>query len=73
MEDDLFPMPTPILLGRQFIKTARININMYNGTLTIEFDREVICLDIFDAIRYPSDLNSCFLADIIDSLVQQIF
>ena len=73
MEDDLFPMPTPILLGRQFIKTARININMYNGTLTIEFDREVICLDIFDAIRYSSDLNSCFLADIIDSLVQQIF
>ena len=54
MEDDLFPVPTPILLGRLFIKTARINIDMYNGTLTIEFDKEVICLDMFDAISYPS-------------------
>lgn len=45
---------------------------MYNGTLIVEFDGEVIHFNIFDAMTYPSDLNSCFLADIIDSLAQQI-
>ncbi|CAN6547638.1 unnamed protein product [Malus baccata var. baccata] len=30
----------PILLGRPFMKTARTKIDVYNGTLTMEFDGE---------------------------------
>lgn len=42
MEDDSSHMPTPLLLGRSFIKTAKADIDVYNGTLTMEFDRDAI-------------------------------
>lgn len=53
------------------MKTAKTNIDVYNGTLTMEFDRKVIRFNIFEAMRYPSDLNSCFSVNIIDSLAQE--
>jgi hypothetical protein len=35
----------------------------------MEFDGEVIHFNIFEVIRYLSDLHPCFLVDILDSLV----
>ncbi|CAN6573232.1 unnamed protein product [Malus baccata var. baccata] len=58
--DELDHAPSlPILLGRPFMKTARTKIDVYNGTLSMEFDGEV-----------PSEDHSCFSIDIIDSLAQ---
>ncbi|CAN6579326.1 unnamed protein product [Malus baccata var. baccata] len=37
----------PILLGRPFMKTARTKIDVFNGTLTMEFDGE----DHFDKLK----------------------
>ena len=54
MEDEGSPMPTPLLLGRPFMKTARTKIDVYNGTLTMEFDGEIVHFNIFEAMRYPS-------------------
>ena len=42
----------PILLGRPFLKIARTKIDMHKGTLTMEFDGEVIKFNIFDAMRF---------------------
>ncbi|CAN6544107.1 unnamed protein product [Malus baccata var. baccata] len=39
MDEDHTPT-LPILLGRPFMKTARTKINVFNGTLTLEFDGE---------------------------------
>ena len=55
MEDEESPNPTPILLGRPFLKMAQAMINVYDGILTMEFDREVIKFSLFKAMRYPSD------------------
>ena len=66
-------MPTPLLLGQPFIKAARIKIDVYNGTLTMEFDGEVVRFNIFEDMRYPSDVHTCFLIDTSDVLAQQIF
>ena len=41
MEDEGSPMPTLLLRGRPFMKTARTKIDVYNGTLTMEFDEEI--------------------------------
>ncbi|CAN6560271.1 unnamed protein product [Malus baccata var. baccata] len=60
----------PILLGRPFMKTARTKIDVYSGTLSMEFDGEVVNFNLFDSIKYPSDDHSCFSIDIIDSLAQ---
>ena len=73
IKDKGSPMPTPLLLGRSFMKTARTKIDVYNGTLTIEFDGEVVHFNIFEAMRYPSDVHSCFHIDTLVVLAQHIF
>ncbi|CAN6695182.1 unnamed protein product [Malus baccata var. baccata] len=60
----------PILLGRPFMKTARTKIDVYSGTLSMEFDGEVVNFNLSDSIKYPSEDHSCFFIDIIDSLAQ---
>ena len=58
----------PILLGRPFLKTARTKIDVHEGALTMEFDGEVIKFNIFDAIRFPVDVNYVYALDVIDEL-----
>ncbi|CAN6685884.1 unnamed protein product [Malus baccata var. baccata] len=60
----------PILLGRPFMKTARTKIDVYNGTLSMEFDGEVVNFNLSDSIKYLSEDHSCSFIDIIDSLAQ---
>ncbi|CAN6580919.1 unnamed protein product [Malus baccata var. baccata] len=60
----------PILLGRPFMKTARTKIDVYSGTLSMEFDGEVVNFNLSDSIKYPSEDHSCLSIDIIDSLAQ---
>ena len=71
MEDSDRSPPLPILLGRPFMKTARTKIDVFKGTLTMEFDDDVIDFNISEAMRYPNDDHSCFSIDIIDSLAQE--
>ena len=70
MEDSAHSTSLPILLGRPFMKTARTKIDVYKGTLTMEFDGEVIDFNISETMRYPVDDHSCFSIDVIDSLAQ---
>nr|XP_027124163.1 uncharacterized protein LOC113740845 [Coffea arabica] len=72
MEDDN-SNSSPILLGRPFLKTARTKIDVFTGTLTMEFDGDVIKFNIYDAIKYPGESHSIFVIDVIDSLAQQNF
>ena len=65
MDDDTSPNPAHILLGRTFLKTASTMIDVHNGTLTMEFDGEKIQFNIYEAMRYPSDINSVFAVDVI--------
>ncbi|KAM5550593.1 hypothetical protein ABKV19_027109, partial [Rosa sericea] len=66
------PNSTPLLLGRPFMRTARTKIDVYSGTLTMEFDGEVVGFNIFEAMRYPLvDFQSCFSIDILDDLAQK--
>ncbi|CAN6677801.1 unnamed protein product [Malus baccata var. baccata] len=63
----------PILLGRPFMKTARTKIDVYNETLSMEFDGEVVNFNLSDSIKYTCEDHSCFSIDIIDSLAQGYF
>ncbi|KAM1206743.1 hypothetical protein ACFX2G_007471 [Malus domestica] len=73
MEDSNHSPPLQLLLGQPFMKTACTKINVFKGTLTMEFDGEVIDFNISDAMRYPHDDRSCFSIDVIDSLAQEFF
>ncbi|CAN6560240.1 unnamed protein product [Malus baccata var. baccata] len=63
----------PILLGRPFMKTSRTKIDVFNGTLTMEFDGEVINFNLSDTMKFPNENHSCFAIDVIDSLAQDHF
>ncbi|CAN6542038.1 unnamed protein product [Malus baccata var. baccata] len=55
------------------MKTARTKIDVFNGTLTMEFDGEVINFNLSDFMKYHSENHSCFAIDVIDSLAQDYF
>ncbi|XP_031096961.1 uncharacterized protein LOC116001211 [Ipomoea triloba] len=63
----------PILLGRPFLKTAKTKIDIHSGTLTMEFDGNIVTFNIYDAMKCPSDDNSAYSIDILDSLVEEVF
>ncbi|XP_065623798.1 uncharacterized protein LOC136065058 [Quercus suber] len=64
---------TPILLGRPFLKASKTKIDVYNGTLTMEFDGEIVKFNIYDAMKYPNDDSPVYSIDVIDSLAQEVF
>ncbi|CAN6700804.1 unnamed protein product [Malus baccata var. baccata] len=70
MEDSGYSTSLPILLGRPFMKTARTKIYVFKGTLTKEFDGDVIDFNISEYIKYPKDDHSCFSIDVFDVLAQ---
>ncbi|CAN6685848.1 unnamed protein product [Malus baccata var. baccata] len=71
MEDSPNVTPLPILLGRPFMKRARTKIDVFKGTLTMEFDGEIIInFNISEAMKFPKDDHSCFSIDILDELAQ---
>ncbi|KAK9682623.1 hypothetical protein RND81_10G086100 [Saponaria officinalis] len=66
----------PLLLGRPFLKTARAKIDVYEGTLSFEFDGEVIKFSINDAMKYPLDVSSVSSIDtinVVDWIAQESF
>ncbi|CAN6707385.1 unnamed protein product [Malus baccata var. baccata] len=71
IEDTPNVTPLPILLGRPFMKTARTKIDVFKGTLTMEFDGEIINFNISEAIKFPKDDHSCFSIDTFDALAQK--
>ncbi|KAM1375705.1 hypothetical protein TB1_036888 [Malus domestica] len=73
MDESDYALSLPILLGRPFMKTARTKIDVFNGTLTMEFDGEVINFNLFYSMKYPSENHSCFAIDVIDSLAHDHF
>ncbi|KAM1551520.1 hypothetical protein ACFXTH_043775 [Malus domestica] len=69
MEDLGHSTSLPILLGRPFMKTTRTKIDVFKGTLTMEFDGDVIDFNISESIKYPKDDHSYFSIDVFDALV----
>ncbi|XP_071929727.1 uncharacterized protein [Coffea arabica] len=75
MDDDHSPDPSPLLLGRPFMSTAQTKIDVNKGTLSMEFDGEIVHFNIFDTMKYPSNSNfsSVFSVSAIDPVVQEVF
>ena len=69
MEDGFSQGSVPIILGRPFMKTARTKIDVYAGTLSMEFGDITVHFNILDAMKYPSKDLSVFRAEIIDHVV----
>nr|XP_027093523.1 uncharacterized protein LOC113713915 [Coffea arabica] len=73
MGDEKSLNPSPILLGRPFLSTARTKIDVNEGTLSMEFDGETVNFNIFEAMKYPEESNSVFALSVIEPFVQETF
>ena len=69
MEEGFSHGSVPIILGRPFMKIARTKIDVYAGTLSMEFGDIVVHFNILDAMKHPSEDHSIFHAEIIDQIV----
>ncbi|XP_071902808.1 uncharacterized protein [Coffea arabica] len=75
MDDEYSHDPSPLLLGRPFLSTARTKIDVNKGTLSMEFDGEIVHFNIFESMKYPSESHagSVFSINAIDSAVCEVF
>ncbi|XP_026399079.1 uncharacterized protein LOC113294922 [Papaver somniferum] len=60
-------------LASSSFKTAKTKIDVGNGTLTMDFDKEIIRFNIFEVMRYPNDVHSAFSIDVTGSLAREMF
>nr|KYP72730.1 hypothetical protein KK1_005330 [Cajanus cajan] len=71
MEEGFSHGSAPIILGRPFLKTTRTKIDVYAGTLSMEFGDSIVHFNILDAMRHPSEDHSIFRAEILDDVVDE--
>ncbi|XP_071939237.1 uncharacterized protein [Coffea arabica] len=72
MDDRSAPNPSPIILGRPFLSTAQTKIDVSKGTLTMEFDGEIVHFNIFDTMKHPVNSHSVFAVYTTNLSVQEI-
>ncbi|KAJ9555676.1 LOW QUALITY PROTEIN: hypothetical protein OSB04_010290 [Centaurea solstitialis] len=70
MEEDSHPKSTSIL--EALLKTAKTKIDVHKGTLSMEFDGNVIHFNIYESMRFPSDVSSLCSIDIIEPISQEL-
>ncbi|XP_057426208.1 uncharacterized protein LOC130719607 [Lotus japonicus] len=61
----------PIILGRPFMRTARMAIDMDIGKLKVRVQDDEVQFDLYEAIQHPKDKGQCFKIDIIDEVCRE--
>ena len=57
------------LLGRPFLATGRAMIIVQKGELGLRVQEEEVTFNVFNAIKHPSDNDSCFKVDVLEAIV----
>jgi len=58
----------PLILGRPFMKTAKVIIDVDKGKLKVCVQDEEVSFNVFEAMEYSNDQNECFRVDVIDDI-----
>ncbi|GKV44659.1 hypothetical protein SLEP1_g51821 [Rubroshorea leprosula] len=69
MEED---HEVPLILGRLFLATGRTLIDVQQGKLMLRVENEQVTFNVFDAMKYPSDIDSCFMMETIDETINEM-
>ncbi|XP_041999877.1 uncharacterized protein LOC121749368 [Salvia splendens] len=60
-----------VLLGRQFLSMASTIIDVRNGTISLDFNREQFTFNIDEAMKMPTDSENVYSVDVTEQLVQE--
>jgi len=55
----------PLILGRPFMKNAKVIINVGKGRLKVCAQDEEVSFNVFEAIKYSNDQKEYFRVDVI--------
>ncbi|RDX61510.1 hypothetical protein CR513_60252, partial [Mucuna pruriens] len=69
MEDESSSKGSKLILGRLFSMTAKTMVDVHVGMLSMEFEDNMMHLNIFKAMKHPANNHSVFYLDVIDLLV----
>ncbi|KAL0378594.1 UNVERIFIED_CONTAM: hypothetical protein Sradi_3164900 [Sesamum radiatum] len=61
-----------VLFGGPFMKTAKTKIDVDEGTLSVEFDGEIMKFKISEAMKYPNELQALYQINVVDSVVHDV-
>ena len=64
-EDNEFPL----ILGRPFMKTVKIMIDVDDEKLTVRVQSEEVQFNVFKAMKHPKDKGECFRMDVLDEII----
>lgn len=70
MEED---KDVPLILGRPFLATGGTIIDVKRGQLILRLGKEQISFNVFKAMRFSIESDSCFQIDVIDSVIENNF
>ncbi|CAN6560286.1 unnamed protein product [Malus baccata var. baccata] len=68
MEDTYHSSPSPLLLGRPFMKTAQTKIDVAKGAVTMAFSGHMINFKISKSVEKTNDVRSCCAIDVIENI-----
>lgn len=66
MEED---REVPLILGRPFLATSRTLIDVHQGKLILRVEDEQVEFTVFDAMKHPSELDTCFKISVLDNVM----
>ncbi|KAL5573789.1 hypothetical protein UlMin_023386 [Ulmus minor] len=70
MEED---REVPLILGRPFLATGRTLIDVHQGKLILRVQDEQVTFNVFEAMKFPSDVDACFEISVLDRVVAEKF
>jgi len=62
----------PLILGRPFMKTAKVIIDVDKGKLKICVADEEVSFNVFEAMKHPNDKKDCFRLDVLDEEYRRV-
>ena len=62
----------PLILGRPFMKTAKVIIDVDKGKLKVCVENEEVSFNVFEAMKHPNDKKDYFRLDVIDEEYSRI-
>ncbi|KAM2008513.1 hypothetical protein ACFX16_003392 [Malus domestica] len=68
MEDSTHYPPSPLLLGRPFMKTAQTKIDVAKGAVTMAFGGDMINFKISESVENTNDVRSCCAINVIENI-----
>lgn len=69
MEEDDY---APLFLGRPFVNTAIMMIDVDDGLMKVGVQDEEVCFNIFEAMKHSKDKRDYFLIDTTDEAIMEV-